>query len=46
MRKAGHISVRRPVRDIRDREVYLKGKKVYEIGVPLKASLGTLEEES
>ena len=31
MRKAGHISVRRPVRDIRDREVYFKGKKVYEV---------------
>lgn len=39
MRKAGHISVRRPVRDIRGREVYFKGKKVYEVEVPLKTFL-------
>ena len=36
MRKAGHISVRRPVRDIRGREVYFRGREIYDVVVPLK----------
>ena len=44
MREAGHISVRRPVRDIRGREVYFKGREIYDVVVLLKDDKKPLEE--